>query len=78
VSLTNKKLLVEESHCPMKNRKEKLTITKEDMNSFFFLKAFLKLIRFQSLPVFCLKVLACGLGFIGLLFFLLFIGEYIQ
>lgn len=59
----------------MKNRRREIEITQKDFDSFFMWKVFLKLIRSETLPVFCLKVLACGIGFIGLIFFIFLIGE---
>lgn len=59
----------------MKNARRKIEITREDFNSFFMWKVFLKLIRFETLPVFCLKVLFCGIGFVALIFFIFLIGE---
>ena len=59
----------------MKNRRREIDITQEDFDSFFMWKVFLKLIRTDTLPVFCLKVLAYGIGFIVLIFFIFLIGE---
>lgn len=59
----------------MKNARREIKITREDFDSFFMWKVFLKLIRTDTLPVFCLKVLACGIGFIVLIFFIFLIGE---
>ena len=59
----------------MKNARREIEITREDFESFFMWKVLLKLIRTDTFPVFCLKVLACGIGFIVLIFFIFLIGE---
>ena len=59
----------------MKNVRREIEIKQEDFDSFFMWKVFLKLIRSETFPVFYLKILACGIGFIALLFFIFLIGE---
>ena len=59
----------------MKNARRKNEINQKDFDSFFMWKVFLKLIRSETLPVFCLKILACSVVFIALLFFILLISE---
>lgn len=59
----------------MKKARREIEITRKDFNSFFMWKVFLKLIRSETLPVFCLKALVCGIGFVALIFFIFLVGE---
>ena len=59
----------------MKNIVREIKITREDVNSFFMWKVFLKLIRSETIPVFCLKIFACSVSFIALIFFIFLVGE---
>ena len=59
----------------MKNRRWEIDIIREDFNSFFMWKVFLKLIRSETLPIFCLKIFACSVAFIALIFFIFLVGE---
>ena len=47
----------------MKNRRQKIEITREDLDSFFLWKVFWKMIRQENPLIFFLKVLLLGAGF---------------
>lgn len=59
----------------MKNIRKDNSITREDLNSFFFRKAFVKLIKRDTPLIFILKVSGAGAFFILLLIFLTALGD---
>lgn len=58
-----------------KRQPEKQEITSEDFDSIFLWKVFWKLMRTESPVVFFLKILACAVCFLALLFFVFLIGD---
>jgi hypothetical protein len=60
----------------MKNAEKITRITREDFDSLFLWKVFLKLIKAETPLIFCAKVLLVGAGFIVLLLFLILLGEF--
>lgn len=61
----------------MKNNRQLQEINGEDFDSLFMWKVFRKLIKSETLLVFCLKVLSIAVFFVIFILSLIFIGAFL-
>lgn len=72
---TGSKVKIRHRSLKMKNPRKNNLITREDIDSFFFRKAFVKLIKRDTPLIFILKVPIAGAFFIVLLIFMTALGD---